>query len=90
VSGVGERAMFRAIWPITDETASWSELVADARPEVPLLAARAHARVCGPGRFSVAESCHVPGSGRVTASVLLYEAPAVAVDRRRGYWKTSA
>ncbi|WKN47126.1 hypothetical protein [Nocardioides sp. Arc9.136] len=67
---------FRAIWPITDLHAGMAQLVAQARPELPRLLAQAHARPTGIGRFTVAASAHVPGSGRVTEWVLLYECPA--------------
>ncbi|WP_210651321.1 hypothetical protein [Nocardioides sp. SYSU D00065] len=67
---------FRAIWPITNERLPFTALVAQAQHDLPFLAAQAHARITGPGRWSAALSTDIPGSGRVTKWVLLYEAPA--------------
>ncbi|MFW6776108.1 hypothetical protein ACOACO_17625 [Nocardioides sp. CPCC 205120] len=67
---------FRAIWPIVDESRTYAALCREAAREVPEIAARSRARLTGPGRFSVAPSESVPGSGRLTDSVLVYEAPA--------------
>lgn len=75
-------SMVRLIWPITDETVSYAELCRQAAVDIPMLLARAHAKATGRGRFSIAPSVAVPGSGRVTESVLLWEAPAVAAPRR--------
>lgn len=80
---------FRAIWPITDETVPYAELCKQAGAELPEIIARSRARLTSPGHFAVAPSAHVPGSGRVTESVLLYTAPAVAL-RPRAYWKGAA
>lgn len=76
---------FKAIWPITDQTQSLDELIAVATPEVPTLASRAHARITSRGRFTIARSIDVPGSGRATPTVLVYEARAVEMPARR-YW----
>lgn len=81
--------MFRAIWPITDPDATWSSLVETASTEVPLLAARAHARITGAGRFTIADSRLVPGSGRTTKHVLMFEAPAVMRKRREYHREAS-
>lgn len=67
---------FRAVWPITNERLPFTALCAQALLDVPLLAAQAHCRVAGPGRFSAALSTEIPGSGRVTTWCLIYEAPA--------------
>ncbi|WP_435744954.1 hypothetical protein [Nocardioides sp. SYSU DS0663] len=74
--------LFRALWPITDHSAGITQLAAQARHDLPLLLAQAHARTTGPGRFSVAPSAQIPGSGRTTAWVLLYEAPAIKTPAR--------
>ncbi len=74
--------IFRAIWPITDTGAHWADLIMYAKDEVPMLAAQAHARLTGAGRFSIADSRFVPGSGRVSDHVLIYEAPAKTAPRR--------
>ena len=74
--------LFRAIWPITDETVGYAELCRQATDDLPALVAQAKARLTRPGRFSIAPSDKVPGSGRVTDAVLVYEAPAVPVVRR--------
>lgn len=73
---------FRAIWPITNERLPFTALVAQAAHDLPLLAVQAHARVTGPGRWSAALSTDIPGSGRITQWVLLYEAPAIRTPRR--------
>ena len=73
---------FRAIWPITNERLPFTALCAQAAHDVPLLAAQAHARITGPGRWTAALSTDVPGSGRITEWVLLYEAPATQAPRR--------
>lgn len=80
---------FRAIWPIVDTAVDYQHLIREACEDLPTLAARAHAEITGRGRFSIAPSARVPGSGRVTESVLLYEAPAVEVGRR-DYWKVAS
>lgn len=74
--------IFRAVWPITNETRSFLALCAEAQHDVPLLLAQAHARPTGPGRFTVADSAQIPGSGRITPWVLLYEAPATRTPAR--------
>lgn len=81
--------MFRAIWPIVDETRPYADLCKEAAEDLPRLIATAHAVLEKPGRFSVAPSEKVPGSGRVTPSVLLYEAPARRSTARRPYRKTT-
>lgn len=73
---------FRAIWPITNERLPFTALCAQATHDIPHLAALAHARITGPGRWTCALSTDVPGSGRITKWVLLYEAPATAAPRR--------
>jgi hypothetical protein len=80
--------IFRAIWPMTNDL-PYRRLIRDAKEDLPLLAAQAHARITGPGRFSIAESVDVPGSGRTTPTVLVFEAPAVQMQAR-SYWKASA
>lgn len=74
--------MLRCIWPILDERMPYRELVRAAKGDVPGLATQAHARLAAPGRFSIAESVDVPGSGRTTATVLVFEAPAVRAPAR--------
>lgn len=78
---------FRAMWPIVADLPA-SDLFREARCDLPLLAAQAHARIIGPGRFSFARSVDVPGSGRVSEFVLIFEAPAV--ERRRGLRSVAA
>jgi hypothetical protein len=73
---------FRAIWPITNERLPFTALVAQATHDLPLLTAMAHARLVGPGRWTAALSTDIPGSGRITQWVLLYEAPATPAPRR--------
>lgn len=73
---------FRAIWPIANERLPFTALCAQAVPEVPLLAAQAHVRITGPGRFTAALSTDIPGSGRITTWCLLYEAPATQTPAR--------
>ena len=78
--------IFRAIWPIVDESVSYAELCKEAAADLPLLVARAKARLLRPGAFQVAASVDVPGSGRVSESVLIYTAPA-EMKAARDYWK---
>jgi hypothetical protein len=80
--------LFRCVWPIHDNV-TYRRLIRDAKDDIPTLAAQAHARITGPGRFSIAESIDVPGSGRTTPTVLVFEAPAVQMAAR-SYWKASA
>ena len=67
--------IFRARWPIHHH-APHTDLVDQAAADLPTLIRQAHARLTGPGRFTIARSQHVPGSGRITEWVLIYEAPA--------------
>lgn len=68
--------VFRAIWPITDQRASFATLCSQAAEELPLLVSQAHAAVTGPGRWTVAAAATIPGSGNHTRDVLLFQAPA--------------
>ena len=81
--------IFRAIWPITDESVSYADLCRQAANDVALLIGQAHCRLTKPGRFSIAPAELVPGSGRVTDSVLVYEAPASPLPAR-SYRKVAA
>lgn len=72
---------FRAVWPVVDNVPTIS-LLTQAGGDIRHLAAQAHARIVGPGRFSFARAVDVPGSGRVTEWVLLFEAPAERVAVR--------
>lgn len=76
---------FKAIWPITNPALTLDRLTAAAQHDVPVLAAQAHARLTSRGRFTIARSVDVPGSGRATATVLVYEARAVELPHRP-YW----
>jgi len=84
-----DTATFRAIWPIRDETVPWSDLLREAADDIPMIAAAAGARVLTRGIFSIARSVDVPGSGRVTNTILVFEAPARALPRR-GYHRRTA
>lgn len=86
---MNHQIVLRCIWPITDETVSYATLCRQAADDLPLLIGQASARLLKPGRFSIAPSVEVPGSGRVTESVLIYEAPAVPLARR-SYRKAAA
>lgn len=68
--------VLRLIWPITDPTCSWHDLLATACPDIPGLARQAHAVPIGQPRFHVARSQDVPGSGNTTPTVLVAELPA--------------
>lgn len=72
----------RLMWPIVDEHAGITQLCAEAVDEVPLLLRQIHARPTGPGRFGIADSRDMPGSGRITRWVLTYECPAVPSGRQ--------
>lgn len=74
---VPARHTFRAFWPITDENRPLQSLIEEARKDLPWLTAQAHAQLAGRGRWTVERSADVPGSGRVTETVLLFNAPAV-------------
>lgn len=71
--------IYRAIWPITDETTPLAALIAEATADLPRLLTFAHARLTGTGCWSVRPSVAVPGSGRITERVLCYAAPAERV-----------
>ena len=74
--------LFRAMWPIPDTTSSFPELMAQAYAEVPHLARMQRASIVGDaGKFSVALSKDVPGSGNTTQWVLLFVAPAITSPR---------
>lgn len=81
---------FRAIWPIVDETTGIRDLIAAAEADLPLLLAQAHAAITDNtrGRWSIVPSVNVPGSGRITENVLMFEVPARAVPVR-AYRKAS-
>lgn len=68
--------IFRAVWPIVDERMTFADICREAERDLPLLIAQAHAKLTNPGRFSIAPSDRVPGSGRVTESCLVFEAAA--------------
>lgn len=82
-------AVFRAIWPIADESVPYAQLCHEATADLPHLIAQAKAHLLRAGSFSIAPSDQVPGSGRITESVLMYTAPAEPM-RRRAYWKSAA
>lgn len=73
---------FRAIWPVLDESLTLAEMSEHAAPDLPLLIAQARAKLLSEGSFTIADATRVPGSGRVTRYVLIYEAPAVRLPRR--------
>ena len=80
---------FRAFWPITDQRIGWDELLRAASMDLPLLAAQAQCRIAGDGAFRIARSVDVPGSGRITPTVLVFEAPARQL-RPRAYHRSAA
>jgi hypothetical protein len=73
--------LLRVMWPIVDETVPVEQILAEARADLPELAARAHAQIVGPAQIRVLPSRFVPGCGGVSQRVLLLEAPAVEVAR---------
>ena len=75
-------ATARFFWPIHDQAVGWDALIAQACADLPLLAAQAHVRLVAPGAFRIARSVDVPGSGRITPTVLIYEAPARPLKAR--------
>ena len=81
---------FRAVWPILDESEPYGSLCRQATADLPTLIAQAHAVVLTRGRFSIAPSSHVPGSGRITDSVLVFEAPAVQDNKARPWLARTA
>ena len=70
--------VLQAIWPITDESLALHELIAQATPELPRIAAFAHAKIVGPPAWSIRPGRTVPGSGGAR-SVLFACVPARAV-----------
>lgn len=73
----------RCMWPILPGTGhDLSVLISEAEQELAWVLNQAGAVVTGPGRWSTARSDQVPGSGRVTPLVLLFEAPARPKTRR--------
>lgn len=74
--------LFRAFWPILDDTVPARQMAGEVIADLPDLARRAHAVLCGPPRFRIARSQDVPGSGNVTSHVLVAEAPARPAVRR--------
>jgi len=69
--------VFRALWPITDPTLGVGDLLATAASDLPLLSRQARVELVGEGRYCVARSATVPGSGNLTEWTLLYTCPAV-------------
>lgn len=67
---------FRAFWPIVDEQRTWNDLVREAAADLPTLTIQAGAAIVGPLRWTIVPSASVPGSGNVTESVLMCDAPA--------------
>lgn len=77
------RFVFRAFWPIVDETVPFLDLVRVAKGDLPFLLERAHARPLAPrGRWRIMPSADLAGSGRQTATVLVVDVPAVPEDGR--------
>lgn len=75
--------VFRAVWPIKDDDPQpYHLLIRQASDDLPTLLTQAAAQQVGMGRFSVALSTQVPGSGRVSESVLVYEAPVIQTPPR--------
>lgn len=74
--------LFRALWPILDDTVPARQMAGEVAGDLPVLARQAHAVLCGPPYFRVARSQDVPGSGNVTPFVLVAEAPARPAVRR--------
>jgi hypothetical protein len=87
--GQEDPATFRALWPIIDPSVSLHELTQQAHADLPALTRRAHCRLTGRGRWWIADSRLIPGSGRVTDTCLIYDAPAVSVHRR-AYHRSAA
>lgn len=81
----------RVIWPILNPALGPQTLIAEAERELPDILTRTHAQVTDPNaaRWSIAPSDKVPGSGRITDTVLIYEAPARPIPRR-AYWKAAS
>lgn len=73
---------YRAMWPIVDEQRSFIGLCREAQVELGPLMQRARVMASGPGRFYAAHASQVPGSGRVTDWVLVYECPAKQLPPR--------
>jgi hypothetical protein len=57
------RYVFRAIWPVLDETTPLLELLSDASDELPAITRRAHVELAGRPRWSIQPGWQIPGSG---------------------------
>ena len=73
--------LFRAVWPLVDETVQFRQIVIEAQAELPRVAYHARAEVIGAGRWTVVRSSKVPGFGNTTERLLVFEAPARQVAR---------
>lgn len=79
---------FQAVWPITDQTLPFADLVAEAEQDLPAVATRHGATITGPAVFKVVDGRTQPGS-QGAAQCVVATAPAVA--RRRNYgWVAAA
>lgn len=75
----GDGSVFRAVWPITDDTYSRDELVAEAQLDLAGLAAEADVIITGPAAFDTTRTgAEVPGWEDWDGFVLVAEAPARA------------
>lgn len=72
---------FQAVWPILDPGLPTSMLYAEARKDLPAVAARHNARITGEPHFEVHHGRLVPGS-QGAEYVVTASAPAEGVERR--------
>lgn len=72
---------FQAVWPIVDAGLPATQLFAEARQDLPSVAARHNARITGTPHFQVRAGRRVPGS-QGAAYVVTCTAPAEPIRPR--------
>jgi hypothetical protein len=67
---------FQGVWPITDETMTRNELIAEGQRSIPTLVMQAHATVIGPITWRIADASEIAGWSAYTGLLLVAEASA--------------
>lgn len=83
---------FRAVWPITDDTVPWHQLVAEAYADLENVAARYRVRIDPDAQPRVfrAPASLVPGSGGLTDTVLVFDVRATPIKPRPYHRRSTA
>ncbi|HAY44077.1 MAG TPA: hypothetical protein DCY59_11270 [Micrococcaceae bacterium] len=76
--------IFRAVWPITDDTIPFAALKFEAEQDLPAVAARHGATITGPATFKVVDGRTQSGS-QGAAQCVVATAPAMARKRNYGW-----